>query len=136
MDTNNANRGEVGFHPVVYGKHLTTATLREEMTTKILVKMTTDTQRNDIEAQVNVAMKEDIQGEYPACLFLLLFDNRRFATIKTNLYNNFLMGKQEYTMDMLSARMLMTDYVPIDGLPKPKQEPLQCCIFVSTCFTY
>jgi hypothetical protein len=125
VDTINANGGKAGFHPAVYGRHLITAAVREGMTTETLAAMTTDLQRDEIKARVDAAAKESACGEYLACLFLLLSDNNRFAALKTNLDNNFLMGKQEYPSDVLSAKRLMTDYVPTGGGGKPKQEQVE-----------
>ena len=79
MDTINANGGKAGFHPAVYGRHLTTAAVREGMTTESLAAMTTELQRNEIKARVDAAAKESACGEYLACLFLLLSNNNRFA---------------------------------------------------------
>ena len=69
----------------------------------------------------NTASKESACKEYIMCLVLLLANNVRFATLKTNLDNNSLMGKQEYPTDILSVKRLMTNYVPTGGLTKPRQ---------------
>jgi hypothetical protein len=93
----------------MYRRQLVNTAAREGMTTKSLTTMTPYIQRNDIKVRVDVAAKESTCGEYLTYLFLLLANNRRFATPKTNLNNNFLVEKQEYPTDVLSAKRPMTN---------------------------
>ena len=62
------------------------------------------------------------QRKENTCLFLLLTDNERYGPLKTQLDNNFLMGKQEYPSDVLAAKRLMTDFVPATGVVKHKRQ--------------
>ena len=78
------------------------------MTTKSLAVMVTDTQQNKV--RVRPVAKESAHCEYIEHIFLLLVGNKRFATPKTNLDKNFLIGKQKYSTDILSVKRLMTNY--------------------------
>ena len=61
-------------------------------------------------------------GEYLTYLFLLLADGARYGPLKTQLGNNFLMGKNEYPSDVLSAKRPTTDFVPSSGVVKHKRQ--------------
>ena len=66
--------------------------------------------------------RESTEGEYLACLFLLLADDDRFGPLTTQLDNNFIMGEQEYPRDVLAAKSLMTDFSPPIGSTKQTRE--------------
>ena len=63
---------------------------------------------------------EAAQGGYRGCLFLLLTDNKRHGPLKTQLDNNFVMGKEEYSSNILASKSLMTDFVPATGVVEHK----------------
>ena len=53
---------------------------------------------------------------------LLLTNTKRYGPLKTQLDNNFLMGKQEYPSNVLATKRLMTDFVPATGTMKHTQQ--------------
>ena len=48
-------------------------------------------------------------------MFLLISDDTRFKPLKTQLKNNYILGKQEYPHTVLAAKRMMADYVPASG---------------------
>ena len=75
-----------------------------------------------IEEAATLSAKEAGQGEYGACLCLLLTDNEKYGTLKTQLDNTLLIGEQDYSSDVLVAKWLMMDFVPGTGEVKHKRQ--------------
>jgi hypothetical protein len=69
-----------------------------------------------------LAAKEAATGEYLVCLFLLMAEDERYGPLKTQLDNNFLIGEQEYSSNVLAANWMMTDFVPTTGAMKHKHK--------------
>ena len=78
--------------------------------------------------------------EYLACLFLLMANYERYKPLKTELENNFLLGKQDYTTNIMASKRLMTDFQPTRGsvggthTKKDRPEPMNV-EFVNTKWT-
>ena len=122
VDTINTNGGNAGLHPSVFKKYF--EPMKEkgvEESGKVLTALT-PADLEAIEEEATLYAKETTQGEYLVCLFLLLADTERYGPIKTQLDNNFLMGKQEYPSNVLAAKRLMTDCVPATGVVEHKRE--------------
>ena len=82
-----------------------------------------------IEEVTTLSAKEATQGEYLACLFLLLADNERYGPLKTQPDNKFLVGKQEYPSNVLTAKRLMTDFFSGDRRREAQasgEQPVEC----------
>ena len=122
MDTINTNGGNVGLYPSVFKKYFQPPKDKAvEETGRDLVGLTA-IELEAIETETTASAKEAAQGEYLVCLFLLLADNERYGPLKTQLDNNFLMGKQEYPSDVLTTKRRMTDFVPATGSVKHKRQ--------------
>ena len=75
MDTVNVNEGNAGLHPSVFKKYFQPLKDRAvEETGRDLAKLTA-AELETIETEAMTSAKEAAQGEYLACLFLLLADN-------------------------------------------------------------
>ena len=122
MDTINANGGNAGLHHSVFKKYFQPLKDKavEETGQDLAALAAAELETTETEATMNT--KEAAQGEYFACLFLLLVDDERYGPLKTQLDNNFLMGKQEYPSNVLSAKRLMPDFVPVTGVVKHKRQ--------------
>jgi len=122
VDTINANGGNAGLHSSVFKKYFQPLKDRAaEETGRDLTELTA-AELETIKTEATTSAKEAAQGEYFACLFLLLADDERYGPLKTQPNNNFLMGKQEYPSDVLAAKRLMTDFVPATGAVKHKRQ--------------
>ena len=64
-----------------------------EETGRGLAKLTA-AELETIKTEATTRAKEATQGEYLACLFLLLANDKRYDPLKTQLDNNFLMGSR------------------------------------------
>ena len=119
VDTNNANGGQAGLHPSEYQRHLEIIIAKDLVKSNTDVTSLDDAAKNALKKKHEKPARESLAGEYLACLFLLLADDNRFGPLKTQLDNNFMMGKQEYPRDVLSAKRLMTNFSPPVGSTKP-----------------
>ena len=118
----NANGGNAGLHPSVFKKYFQPLKDKAVAKTEKDLAALTVTELETIETEATTSAKEAEQREYLACLFLLLVDDERYSPLKTQLDNNFLMGKQEYPSNVLAAKRLMTDFVPATGAVKHKRQ--------------
>ena len=66
-----------------------------EESRKELVLLTSD-KLKAIDKAATLCVKEAAQGEYLACLFLLLTDSERYGPLKKYLDNNVLIEEQKY----------------------------------------
>ena len=83
VDTINANGGNAGLHPSVFKKYFQPLKDRAvEGTGKDLAELTA-AEIDTIKTEATTAAKEAVQGEYLACLFLLLADDERYGPLKT-----------------------------------------------------
>ena len=121
VDTINANGGNAGLHPSVFKKYFEPLKERGVKETGMELVKLSEAELKKINEEATTNAKEAAQGEYLACLFLLLADDERYGPLKTQLDNNFLMGKQEYPSDVLAAKRLMTDFVPATSVVKHKR---------------
>ena len=116
------NTNNTGLHPSIFKKYF--KPMKEkwlEESGKELTALTPDELQAIIE-EANLNAKEEAQGYYPTCLFLVLADNERYDPLKMQLDNNFLIGKQEYSSDVLAAKNLMTDFVQATGVVKHNRQ--------------
>ena len=84
--------------------------------------MLTPANLEEIEEEATLNAKEEAQGEYLACMFLLMANDERYGPLNTQLDNTFLMGKQEYPNNVLATNRLMTDFVPATGVVTQKRQ--------------
>ena len=58
-------------------------------------------------------------------MFLLYTDDERCAPLRTQLDNQLLMVEQKYPGDVLTAKRLMTDFVPATEATKQRIEMME-----------
>ena len=104
VDTINTNTGNAGLHPSVFKKYLSPMMdIQAEKTDKELSELT-PIELKEVEDKATEAANDLATGKYLTCLFLLLADDDRYGSLKTQLNNNNLMGEQEYPSDILWAK--------------------------------
>ena len=108
VDTINANKGMVGWHPKLFKIHREATMVMQEMEIAQMGAPAATEERIRIKEEAS----KSACAEYLACLFLLLADDERFKTLKKTLNNNFLLRRQEYPKDVLASKRLMTDFDP------------------------
>ena len=79
----------------MYKNHLVSIKDKEGITVESLAAMNAYDRLALKQKMEDTAMASSCE-EYPACLFLMMADDRRYKLLNTELENNFLMGKQEY----------------------------------------
>ena len=88
---------------------------KDGITVESLAAMDAD-DRLALKQKMEDTVMESTCEEYLTCLFLLMAYDGRYKPLKTDLENNFLLGKQEYPTTILEAKRLMTDFQPTGGL--------------------
>ena len=110
VETINAHGGQSGFHPAVFATHLAALRVSRGVDDTAMVAMSSADK-----AELDGAAKTASCEEYLGSLFLLMSDDTRFKPLKTQLENNYILGKQEYPHTVLAAKRMMADYVPVSG---------------------
>jgi hypothetical protein len=125
VETINANGGRTGLHSTMFKRHF--VSMREKRAKKRGKKLKDllATELTGIEEKATKGAKEAATGEYLTSLVLLLAGNERYGLLKTQLDNNFLMGKHQCSWDVLPAKRLLTDFIPATGAPKRQIEPTE-----------
>ena len=110
VETINAHGGQAGFHPAVFAKHLAAIRVSRGIDDVAILALSSAEK-----AELDGAAKTASCEEYLGSLFLLMSDDTRFKPLKTQLENNYILGKQEYPHTVLAAKRMMADYVPASG---------------------
>ena len=96
--------------PVVLALHLA-ALLKKKNVTKEVYDAMEEVDKNPLQSEAMKSTKE----VYLACLFILMADDERYRGVKTEVGDNYLLGKQEYPQDLLTAKRLLADFKRTPG---------------------